>query len=394
MPVTFIKKEPKTFIEKSKGMQLAFDSVFKGSTPPNNPKKPKPPPPQNTAKKNMFGGLSEIDNLWIAKSAIQKAYRRGDVPLLNASFDMLAASSEWEWLIRRALIFPAEEHWNVTYGTGRVLNLQVNPLVKQGSKSEALAILREHLGLSSLWVKNKTADGIRATAEYLIHMEKDDARSFVDEAIRPLVTEIEMVLLQQMLEIENEFAAGAKSLSKELWEEIWRAVDEIAPKGSSDPELKLRDQVGACYFRSKFGAMPSDKTLLACVTLLSLDAMNCGIQGGFPPNPFDLAPYPDTSGDSAITSWPWWVADMHTKQGKIAISRTAKEFGLPMPIIKAMWFYEESAKCNATNANTFWWDVAKKCSYHSKGYTIEKCNTLWENVRPFIKEIVAKMLNP
>ena len=361
----------------------------------------KPPPPQNKIGLSMGVGiagkmpgavLSLDDNLWLAKSAIQKAYRRGDQTLFDYSFDMLAKSKEAAWLTRRAVILPAEENWMQTYKVGRIMNLIVNPVWKAGNYQYACDTMSKYLRQQAMFAKNKTADGIRATAEYIIHMSSIKAYECVDKYIKPYVSDLEMVLLQQMIDIEGAFLAGEKSLSKGMWEEIWRAVDEISPKGCKDPDLILRDQIGACYFRSKFGAMASDKTLLACICLLSMDAWKFGITSKFPVEE-EIIPAQEDGWDVEANGWPWWIADMHTRQGKIAISSAAKKFGYPANVIKAAWFYEESAKCNQFTGSTTWWDIARTTSYFSKGYTELEVLVIWENVRPYVKKLVEKMMN-
>lgn len=361
----------------------------------------KPPPPKNnpqvflTPEISMIGKtLDVIDHVWIAKSAIQKAYRRGDQTLFDYSFNLLVANNELDWLIRRALIFPAEENWPQVYPVGRLLNHIITPMMKNGSHTDAAITLKNYLRQQATFVKNKAADGIRATADYLVNMAPTAASKYVEEYLKPKISNIEMILLQQMMEIEHSFKQGAKSIDKDLWEELWRAVDEIAPKGCEEPNLILRDQVGACYFRSKYGGMASDKTLLICVCLLSLDDWKLGIQNHFPTK--EVIPFGSIEkGYDVLTElgWPWWACDMHTKQGKIAISAAAKKFGFPPNIIKATWFYEESAICNTTTLGSYWWEIAKNTSYYSKGYSIPEAENIWHTVRPFVKKIVESMVN-
>lgn len=266
----------------------------------------------------------------VARSLLQKAVRRGNASVAEATFRyLLEEKDEFIWLRSRLAVMTFEEAWpyglKVTFGR---------------SESE---VLGHYLALCGS-EKNKDAAGLGSLAYAL---SEDDRSVLADD------------------EGDWYIRVIAKALKER--EKFWDWIKSEAVKVNP-----IQNQlIDRAYEGSKKAGWPWDKAFTYAAALLALKE-----------------PVPNSSRINSSTSgeFPYWTAiDKHTKRGKEVIRAVAKD--LDVPANTALWlsFYLESAVC-AHMTFSPWWEREKRWRMAKLGLLQIEAENIWSKLRPIVAE--------
>jgi hypothetical protein len=302
--------------------------------------------------KEDLGLVKYKEDLTGYKSAIQKALRRGSLPLLKLSFSKLY-ESEPKWISWRLPILAAEETWPYM-GLAGTLSW---PDPKREDVWKLLANIALH-------PKNKEAEGLNILADKAEKL-KEDPKKLIKDPGRMTVFDGWVAIRQSMglLETDPETFWGWFSTENEFAREI----------------------VATAKRRSKFGGMSGDKTLLfvaaylACVTKVE---------------PIELEDVPTEEEVEALPEIPWYCWDMHTSIGKMVYYQFKRMLGDDMGEYVAMecWFNLGSAWVNEMIEDSFWWNLCLEAWAKRRKKTLKECREDYRSWIPKVKERVEKVM--
>ena len=258
-----------------------------------------------------------------ARSAIQKAIRRGMPDMARQAFEILWRNDP-KWIIWRLQAIVPEEIWQLS-----ALNIKICRAAQEGilkcvdETDSAKSLLLGWILKLTTYAKNRDANGLA------ILLENEWRRIY-----SPPNTEISSKrwrLASRAMEMKN-------AMESRRW------FDEILKEA---PENR-KGFIDAASTRFFAGGMDGDKRMLMCMAIIATTEPEIVL-----PDKRQIdEPISCRTGD-----WPWYVYDMHTLLGKRAMAyaikvlqwnRTAEDF-------KSVWFVMESGKCDRHDEATFWW---------------------------------------
>jgi hypothetical protein len=307
-------------------------------------------------KKEELGIIKE--DLSGYKSAIQKALRRGSLPLLKISFSKLW-EMEPKWLLWRLPILAAEETWAYTGYAGPIA-------FDQNPQREDVWKLLANIALHP---KNKEAEGIRILADKCI-LHKEDPKKLIRNVERLNVFYGWMEVKKRIETIETD---------KEGFWTWWNGW--LRPENDFAAEI-LR----TCKRRVYFGGMSGDKELLLTVAYFA-----CVMKV----DPFELEEVPAEEEVEALPDIPWYCWDMHTSIGKIAYYQIKKMFqdeSMGEYVGMELWFNLGSAWCDSLVEDSYWWELCLKAWAKRRKKTLDQCRVDYERWIPKIRERVERIL--
>jgi hypothetical protein len=304
--------------------------------------------------KESLGLVKVREDLTGYKSAIQKALRRGSLPLLKLSFQKLW-EAEPKWISWRLPILAAEESWKYMGMAGT--------LSWPDPKREGVWGLLANIALQP---KNKEAEGLNILADRVEKL-KENPKKLIKDPGRMAIFNGWMLIRKSIdvLETDPEKFLG------------WFSVGE---------NEFAREIVATARRRSKFGDMSGDKMLLfvaaylACVTKV---------------DPIELEEVPTEGEVEALTEIPWYCWDMHTSIGKIAHYQIRKMFrdeSMGEYISMELWFNLGSAWCDRMAEDSYWWNLCLEAWARRRKKTLDECKEDFRKWIPKIKEKVEKIL--
>jgi hypothetical protein len=269
------------------------------------------------------------------RSLLQKAVRRGQIPLLAQVAEHLFERGDWPWLRARLGVIVVEECW---------------PLCTELLAAAALPDLIRTLTLVAQSSKVKGAAGLSSLAYALSEGDRSVLSGRPGDAAR---------------DRHIELLAAAIQNPKAFWAEI-----EAASYGA-----ELRDFLGGAQLAWSRASWPWDK---ACALAAAYLATRSGIPGHHSAVP-------------ATRELPLWAAlDKHTPDGKLALRRAAYQLKLPADQLAAMSFYCEGALANEQD-DSYWWSREVGWRLASVGLTLDQAEYTWrERARP----LIAQLLEP
>ncbi len=288
------------------------------------------------------------------KSAIQKALRRGDLPLLKMSFSKLM-EVEPKWILWRLPILAAEESFLYT-GMAGTLSW---PEPKREDVWKLLVNIATH-------PKNKEAEGLNIHGDKITR-HNENPSDLIKDPKRMAIFNGWMAIRSKIDLIETD--------PETFWGWFSYGDNEFAG-----------EIVKIARRRSKFGGTGGDHTLLfsaaylACVTKVE---------------PIVLDNVPAEEEIEPAKEIPWYCWDMHTGVGKIAHYQMKKAIGdesMGEYVAMELWFNLESARCDRMIEDGFWWDLCLDAWRKRRGKSREQTATEWELWMPRIKARVEKMM--
>lgn len=266
------------------------------------------------------------------RSLLQKAVRRGDVPLVRKIALHLSEVGDTDWLKTRTAIITFEECWpwgnNLPFKSGAI----------------SLEDIIETLFHVTQSIKAKDAAGLGVLAYAL---------SEGDTSMLSKIPEDQHI--QRVYEaIKN---------PQEFW--IW-----VTQKCTTDNEQKLVASSLKAYRR---GGWPWDRALIQAAAYI---AVTKGIPQVLISERMPL-------------KVPFWVGlDKHTPQGKKALIDAAKNLGIPARQLSWISFYCESA-CTNESTESYWWSREIRWRLNKVGVDQNKARQIWEKARP----VFIRLLN-
>jgi hypothetical protein len=253
--------------------------------------------------------------VWGARSGIQKGIRRGDLDLVKTCFDLIwncADLSHRQWLKWRLTILVAEE---ALHYTGELAKFWAETKKVEKGTIEEERLYRSFLYRLAIITKSKDADGI-------IQLVGEESSSDELVAAREIVTRIN----------GGEPPDDVASDLKEDYDKL----------GLTPYELSALSVLRA---RSGMGGMLGDRIL--CCTSMMLIALRRLPETVVEMCEEQVQAYLETADKPKTIPVPWYCYDMHTRAGKIALSAFMKNKsgaypGLTQEKFASIWFMMES----------------------------------------------------
>jgi len=316
--------------------------------------KPNRPCKHITKQKEDLGLIKVREDLTGHKSAVQKALRRGSLPLLKLAFSKLM-EVEPKWITWRIVILAAEEAWPYMGIAGRYA-------FGEESTRENIWKLLANIALHP---KNKEAEGLNILADKVEKL-KEDPKKLIKDPARMAIFNGWMTIRQSMGLLETD--------PETFWGWFSTGENEFA-----------REIVMTARRRSKFGGMSGDKMLLfvaaylACVTKV---------------DPIELEEVPTEEEVEPAKEIPRHCFDVHTGVGKIVYYQFKKMLGEEMGEYVGMelWFNLGSAWCDNLVEDSYFWDLCLNAWAKRRGKTLDECRRDYGLWIPRIKEKVEKIL--
>ena len=260
------------------------------------------------------------DQLFGARSAIQKGIRRGDLDLVHTSFNLLWSETKHrQWLRWRVTTLVTEEAWHFCGELGKLLD----------SKTKEEKDWRQFLYRLCLATKNKDAVGLwyylkfgGEDLEVLGHPEFEEMQFW-----RALATE----------EGDESYLSVVDSM-----------VDTYRRKARNLDEYE-ESALMALHRRTKMGGMMGDRQIcLSSMVLLYHRGVNEEeVMADVRANAEKWKEKHGRKHPEEVEI-PWYAFDMHTQAGKIALGifmrRSAEKSRIDRDSFEATWFLLESAK--------------------------------------------------
>lgn len=300
--------------------------------------------------------------VWGSKSAIQKAIRRSDGPMLTQAFETLW---EWDrqWLLWRMPVLAAEEVWPLL-GKTHATVLEVKGYLKGEPGPRASAMVKKKVGdvIREMCAseKEKSPGGLcglasDAWAKKYEPSNDDELRDRQWRAMRRLI----------------------KMVEEGQTREAWRVLSEKADKATEERRLIV---TGAKY-RYFAGGMSGDQMLLLGAAVIALTEKE------LPKLKKKKLSWVERTGE-----WPWYVYDMHTKLGKNALKQVMEQQGIRSYWWLAnVWFEMESGWTDRMAHTAYWWMEHDRVFQHVMKMNEEK----WKKeggLRDAVKETVEGLL--
>lgn len=288
------------------------------------------------------------------KSGIQKALRRGDLPLLKLCFTKLW-ETEPKWISWRLVILCAEESWKYMGIAGQ--------LSWPEPQREDIWCLLVNVATHP---KNKEAEGLNIFADKCEKLKENPKRLIKDP--------VRMEIFNGWIGIKEKI-----EMMESDPEAFWGLF--IMPESEFAKEI-----VWTAKRRSKFGGMSGDKMLLfvaaylACVTKV---------------DPIELDEVLTEEEVEALQEIPWYCYDMHTGIGKIAhyqIKKLFRDESMGEYVAMELWFNLGSAWCDKMVEDSYFWDLCLEAWAKRRKKTLNECREDYRKWIPKIKEKVEKIL--
>lgn len=94
--------------------------------------------------------------------------------------------------------------------------------------------------------------------------------------------------------------------------------------------------------------------------------------------------------EQPTSAFPWWVAlDGHTRQGRRALSDTARDLHIPAPLLEWCFFFYEGSRTQRS-ASSPWWDRVCRWRFRKAGLPPEEAHLLWEPAKIQLAEALEE----
>ncbi len=262
------------------------------------------------------------------RSLLQKAVRRGFVPIVDRVATRLDVIGDSTWLRSRAVVITFEECWPL----GGSISID------RGLSSK-LAVLIAATGAA----KDKDAAGLGALA----HAYREGDRSMVNS-----------VPEKRMLKI----VAEALGRPREFFRWV---VGETKSQKSSDIVRAAQEYLPVATWQW-------DKACILAGALLATTA--------------DLPTTDLTNPPEATEDFPYWVAlDKHTDEGKTALREVAVQIKARYRQLIWASFYCESTQVNSLLPSP-WFAAERAWRFARAGVSLDSATELWLRARPLVRE--------
>lgn len=263
---------------------------------------------------------------WAARSAIQKAIRRGDIAMARQAMRILL-NEEPTWLFWRMQAIVPEEVWQLSGKNLSEVEL-ARKRYREGDVDEAVGILDRHISRVCASEKDRSANGLAMFFIDRWAMDRYDGPDSRDELHATQWMLMKTAKWMKNKKHAKEWFARVKNESSKFGDDVYSIID-------------------ACEARFFAGGMDGDKIMLMAASILAMT------QETTPP---PLAQIPQAP-EVRAGPWPWYVYDMHTYPGKRAMCRVISEVSWKRPKFhfERVWFALESGRVNALAKTDFWW---------------------------------------
>lgn len=264
------------------------------------------------------------------RSLLQKAVRRGESDLVVKVVDHLYEIGDINWLKQRVGVIIAEECWPLM----GEWELPQNKDMRQEASQKILS-------QAARYIKFKDAAGLGSLA-YALSEGDDSVLSGSDD---------DTYIKHICAAIKNK-------------DNYWKW---IFSKCSCDMTKRFVERTSKAYRK---GGWPWDRAFIQAAAYLV-------IMDGLPKLQLGI---------KKESKFPFWVAlDRHTPQGKVVISKLAKETGFPWRQLNWVSFYCESGIVY-NQVPSRWWDREVEWRLGKVGLSLDEAKSMWKEVRPlFIK---------
>ncbi len=261
------------------------------------------------------------------RSLLQKAVRRGFVPVVERVAARLDAIGDTAWLRSRTVVITCEECWPLA------ASLSIDRHFR--SKLETLSRVAEAS-------KQKDAAGLGALA-YAYHEGDTSMLNVVQD--------------QRALKITSEALARPK--------------DFFAWATSQSPSVRSKEIIRSAEKYLPVATWEWDKACILATAFLSTNSETPTV---------DAVPAPQPASD-----FPYWAAlDKHTDEGKAALHDVAKPVGATYRQLIWVSFYCESAQVNQLVPSP-WFEAEREWRLRRAGLSWELAKELWERARLLIQ---------
>jgi hypothetical protein len=285
------------------------------------------------------------------RSGVQKAIRRGSLPLLKRCFSKLWGEDK-SWLMWRLPVLACEETWPFT-------EIAVEMALDKELEREQVWKLLANITLKP---KNKEVEGI-AELLYLYKTRGFDAEKFIED-------EGKLRMFKEILKIKDSEALW-KENKNEYWMLYSEPLNEVSKKFFSQMKRRIN------Y------AGPSDMFVVAAYfsTIFELE-------------PVELDDVPKEEEVETAERIPWYAYDVHTSLGKVVYYQLKKVYGEEMGeyLGNELWWFEESAVCDKLVEDSYWWSKNREIWYRARGKTIKQAERDWQGWGPEIKKRVVEKI--
>lgn len=329
--------------------------------------------------------MKDDDLTYGARSGIQKAVRRGDLDLARTCFEVLWSDKQQRnWLKWRLPILVAEEAWFFSGELGKFL---------AGEPSEEEE-WRRFIYRLVLVLKNKDASALHTISQLDLEVEQEDELS----------DQIHWELAQM-----RSAAKAAGDDPPSIIRDLYAQLDERY-KFSNYEKAGLEVLIK----RSFQGGMLGDKWFLLAAIILTA-SRHFKVEKVAKAEAYGIKRWSKRIGKRKPRSinLPWWVFDMHTGVGKIALKtfmkRKAKEFHITTPEDLAhIWFLLSSGMVpddlmrhcalsaqEVSCLQSAWWVLNISMvldRLDSSRLTYAKCVKMWPKVERELNGIVTWLL--
>lgn len=305
--------------------------------------------------------------LWGCRSGIQKAVRRGDAALARLCFDAL-----WEdklarqWLKWRLAILVVEETFQLV---GELAEFSSKLNRRNLSQSAEKIAYWKFIHLITCASKSKDAGALSILG---VMAHEESYQPIVEHSEMAVATELRGLIEERSLEMALTWLLGhldSNPIFKKLTRYERAAVDLLSSRALS-------------------GGMWGDRKM--CVVAIALVALR-----GLPKKQIQKSVSAlDLPRVEPAESLPWYVFDMHTRPGKMAVSAFLKNYGQNYGIklldqLYNVWFFLESGlvplslfplpddQTAPTCFDNRWWLDLMKTSLTFSDYTPVELRELW-----------------
>ena len=301
------------------------------------------------------------------KSSIQKGYRRNDWRLFKESFDALWYGGFDDWVLWRAMVFPAEDSWLSVKNVGKAVRKATG--LHKGSPEEARKVLLTCYKQELAKKKNQDSNGLANWVTNMLHYKPD---VFSIEALAEQVDSRYCDITIQLADYRKRYLEDVSHSKGAIWSEVWEVVNkltdidaknekEFIEAGAPQEYMDLRDTVGALYFRARKDNRIDYQILFLAGSLLAIDAYN----KGEPLSASNSSSFYDTTEYQTWHDLPWFCIDMHTGKGKQILSYLRKKYTGRFDDfqLQEIWFLNSVARVNETCERSQVWGALKETVY-------------------------------
>ena len=324
--------------------------------------------------------LSKQEISSIAKSAIQKGFRRGDTGLMSWALEELGEHGEASWVTFRAPILTTEDGLHSTLAVGKAV-YAVGQKV-QGSYGRLKEILLDE----ACTYKNQDANGLQWTASILLDLPEETRKEELFILLKEKSEEQQKLIKAMMYVVKNTNGGKIPVL---YWNRIW---DKVGIYANNPDYLDLRAVIGACYFREKRSKGGGTSLLLFAAALLFLEEYKQENKV----TPHKMMPNFTPPTSYQTDTLPWYIVDQHTISGtgviNLLMEATKKRFS--REFIKNLWFEQVTGVCSSLEPNCHgWYNIGYELWYKTKYPKLKvRRKEIWEELEPIAKEAALDIL--